>query len=79
MSGVGPAAVRKQRLFIGVPVPRGAIAFVQEAQKALAGLPGLRQIKEDQLHVTLGFIGEVDGGKASAAGGLGHSRSRWCL
>jgi 2'-5' RNA ligase len=47
------------RLFVAIDLPPeirdqlGAICF---------GLPGARWIPEDQLHLTLRFIGEVDGG-----------------
>jgi len=47
------------RLFVAIDLPAqtkkelGAICF---------GLPGARWVPEDQLHLTLRFIGEVDGG-----------------
>ena len=47
-----------RRLFVAVPLPRGLLGFVQETQSLLPSLPGLRLMKEKQLHVTLAFIGE---------------------
>jgi 2'-5' RNA ligase len=56
-----------QRLFVAVPLPRGLLGFVQETQSLLPSLPGLRLMKEEQLHVTLAFIGGVDEARAAAA------------
>jgi len=50
------------RLFVGIPMPDDV------AQSLLAlqgGVPGARWQTRDQLHLTLRFIGEVDGRQAS--------------
>lgn len=57
----------KRRLFVAVPLPSELLGFVREAQGLLPRLPGLRLMREDQLHVTLAFIGEVDEGTMAAA------------
>jgi RNA 2',3'-cyclic 3'-phosphodiesterase len=65
MDGAGCA---HQRLFVAVPVPEELFGFVRKAQELLPRLPGLRLTREeDQFHVTLAFIGEVDETKAQAA------------
>jgi RNA 2',3'-cyclic 3'-phosphodiesterase len=49
------------RLFVGIALPetvRDRIALLE------GGIPGARWVKRDNLHVTLRFIGEVDGGAA---------------
>ena len=57
----------RQRLFVAVPLPVGLLGFVGSAQELLPRVPGLRLMREDQLHVTLAFIGEVGLQKAAAA------------
>lgn len=50
------------RLFIAITVPDAA----RERLAALAnGLPGARWVNEDNLHLTLRFLGELDGGEAA--------------
>ena len=56
-----------RRLFVAVPLPSEALGFVASAQRLLPALPGLRLMREDQLHVTLAFIGRVQEPKAAAA------------
>jgi 2'-5' RNA ligase len=56
-----------QRLFIAVPLCATLLPTVGAAQRLLPALPGLRLMRDDQLHVTLAFIGEVDADKARAA------------
>ncbi len=56
-----------QRLFVAVPLPSALLEFVANAQRLLPPLPGLRLLREDQLHVTLAFIGEVGDDKAASA------------
>ena len=46
------------RLFIAVDMP-GRIK--NELNKLYNGIPGARWVSDDQLHLTLRFIGEVDG------------------
>ncbi|HBI16079.1 MAG TPA: RNA 2',3'-cyclic phosphodiesterase [Desulfobulbaceae bacterium] len=47
------------RLFVAIDFPRG----IRERLGALcSGLPGARWVEPEQLHLTLRFIGEVDGG-----------------
>ena len=49
------------RLFVGVELPED----VRERVAALcAGVPGARWVPPENLHLTLRFIGEVDGGEA---------------
>ncbi len=49
------------RLFVGLALPTG----VKTALGALErGIPGARWLDPDQLHLTLAFIGEVDGASA---------------
>ncbi|MFH1216793.1 MAG: RNA 2',3'-cyclic phosphodiesterase [Pseudomonadota bacterium] len=47
------------RLFIAVDLP-GTIK--SELSRICFGLPGARWVDQDQIHLTLRFIGEVDGG-----------------
>jgi 2'-5' RNA ligase len=63
----GEQAGDRQRLFVAVPLPAESLGFVAEAQRLLPALPGLRLMREDQLHITLAFIGEVGESKAAAA------------
>lgn len=56
-----------QRLFVGVPVPQDLLGFVRKAGDSLPKIAGLRLAREDQLHVTLAFIGEVGEREATAA------------
>jgi len=49
------------RLFVGVELPED----VRERMSALCGgVPGARWVPPENLHLTLRFIGEVDGGEA---------------
>ena len=63
----GAASAGGQRLFVAVPLPVETLGFVLAAQRLLPTAPGLRLMREDQLHVTLAFIGEVGDDKAAAA------------
>ena len=56
-----------ERLFIGVPLPESLKGFVREAQAALPRISGLRLLPEEQWHVTLAFLGEVDQATALVA------------
>ena len=47
------------RLFVSIDLPQ---AVRQELAGICCGLPGARWVEEDQIHLTLRFIGEVDGG-----------------
>lgn len=47
------------RLFVSVDLPP---AVKRELSQICYGLPGARWVEEAQIHVTLRFIGEVDGG-----------------
>ena len=50
------------RLFIALPLPDA----VRESLADLAdGLPGARWVSADNLHLTLRFLGELDGGEAA--------------
>lgn len=57
----------RQRLFVAAPVPGEVFGFIRAAQALLSPMEGLRLTREDQFHVTLAFIGEVDDDKATAA------------
>lgn len=47
------------RLFIAIDLPE---SVKQEMARLCCGLPGARWVGTEQLHLTLRFIGEVDGG-----------------
>lgn len=54
------------RLFVGVPLP----ADVRERLSILAaGVPGARWMRPDSFHLTLRFLGEVDGALADDVAG----------
>jgi RNA 2',3'-cyclic 3'-phosphodiesterase len=57
----------RQRLFVAVPLPAVLHLLVERAQSALPQIHGLRLLGAEQWHVTLAFIGEVDGAKAATA------------
>ena len=63
-----PEGGRMQRRFVAVPVPEEVFPFIHDAQAMLPSLDGLRLTREDQFHIPLAFIGEVDDDKAAAAG-----------
>ncbi len=48
-----------QRLFVAIDLPR---AVKRELAGICLGLPGARWVEDEQIHLTLRFIGEVDGG-----------------
>lgn len=48
------------RLFIAVDFPED---IVQQLTRLCYGMPGARWVNEDQLHLTLRFIGDVDGAR----------------
>jgi 2'-5' RNA ligase len=56
-----------RRLFVAVPLPGELLGFVKASQQLLPPMPGLRLMREDQLHITLAFIGEVGERKATDA------------
>jgi 2'-5' RNA ligase len=47
------------RLFVAIDLPE---SVANRLEKICHGLPGARWVKPEQLHLTLRFIGEVDGG-----------------
>jgi len=47
------------RLFVGLPLPE---AVADRLGAVCGGVPGARWLRPDQFHLTLRFIGEVDGG-----------------
>lgn len=49
------------RLFVGIPLPE---AIRADLCRIATGLPGAKWIDADAMHLTLRFIGEVDGGIA---------------
>ena len=49
------------RLFVGIPIPADIESHLS---MMLAGLPGARWVNEENYHLTLRFIGEVDEGLA---------------
>src|SRR5690349_4525489 len=53
-----------QRLFVALPLPDDVAESLVRIQ---AGVPGARWQTREQLHLTLRFIGEVDGREQSAA------------
>lgn len=57
----------RQRLFVAVPLPEESLPVVRSAQEALPAGPNLRLLGREQLHVTLAFMGEVEGERAAAA------------
>jgi len=61
------------RLFVALPIP-DAIAFDLEGMAY--GLPGARPVPPENLHITLRFIGEVDGGLARGFEVVGHRGRR---
>lgn len=46
------------RLFVAIPLPESTINHLQRIS---SGVAGARWLKPDQIHLTLRFIGEVDG------------------
>lgn len=48
------------RLFVAIDFPED---IIQQLTRLCYGMPGARWVDEDQLHLTLRFIGEVDGGQ----------------
>ena len=52
-----------RRLFVGLSIPDDIAAGLQRLQ---SGVPGARWSKREQFHLTLRFIGEVDGRDATA-------------
>ena len=52
------------RLFVAIDLPETAKDALESLQ---CGLPGARWVPRDQLHLTLAFIGDVDGGMAADA------------
>ena len=51
------------RLFVALPIPR---IIAQSIMLIQGGVPGARWQRREQLHLTLRFIGEVDGRDAAA-------------
>jgi RNA 2',3'-cyclic 3'-phosphodiesterase len=49
------------RLFVGIALPEDVRARLAMLE---SGIPGVRWVKPDNLHLTLRFVGEVDGGAA---------------
>src|SRR4029077_13823761 len=52
-----------QRLFVALPIPDDV---AQDIQRLQTGVPGARWQTREQLHLTLRFIGEIDGRLAGA-------------
>jgi 2'-5' RNA ligase len=52
------------RLFVAIPMPD---AVAEGLLRLLGGVPGARWQSREQLHLTLRFIGEVDGREAAGA------------
>ena len=51
-----------QRLFVAIDLPESVLDALESVA---GGLPGARWVPRDQVHLTLAFIGDVDGGVAS--------------
>ncbi len=49
------------RLFVSVDLPDGLASAVSEVQSLFADADGVRPVDPEQAHVTLKFLGEVDG------------------
>jgi 2'-5' RNA ligase len=49
------------RMFVALPVPEGTR---EELTYLCCGLPGARWVQSDNFHITLRFLGEIDGGTA---------------
>ena len=47
------------RLFVAIDLPPDIVA---QLQGLCCGVPGARWVQPEQMHLTLRFIGEVDGG-----------------
>lgn len=60
----------KERLFIGVPLPKALAEHVVDAQAQLPEGPGLRLLGEKQWHFTLAFLGAVDEAKRETVRGI---------
>ena len=67
------------RSFFAIPVPDAVRRRLRETQAALAGgLPGLRWVRPESLHLTLIFLGEIEEAQAealAAAAGTACARS----
>ena len=61
------------RLFIAVPLPDDIAAA---ASAILPGLPGVRRVRPDHMHVTLAFLGSVDTSRLPDVYGALRSGSR---
>jgi len=49
----------EKRLFLGIPAPAGIIPPLRELQASLEGTSGIRWVKEENLHITVFFFGNV--------------------
>lgn len=49
----------EKRLFLGIPAPAGIIPPIRELQDSLEGTSGIRWVKEENLHITVFFFGNV--------------------
>jgi len=58
------------RAFFAIPMPEDARDVLRIAQRRLAGIHGVVWTKEENFHLTLAFLGEID------AAGLRSSRER---
>ncbi len=54
------------RLFIGIPIGRAARAALARAAAEMRGIADGRYVAQDMYHVTLAFLGELDGGRMDA-------------